>query len=188
MAMEKYTMIWVDSKEDTKDFAPIFQGLQGELLKNPSKYQVKQVLKAHPERPLLVCGHGDSTGVYNEDMTDYVLGKLNVHLLKELPYMIGIWCYAGNFADHYHLRGFFTSMFISNHEEATECGFGMANPETIAKENIKFSERINLLIHNQIPPKEWPVLLQQLAHIQNLEPDEAFVGYNYEALAWFDSK
>lgn len=100
-----------------------------------------------------------------------------VHLLRN-KIVIGIWCNASSFASKYDLKGFFTSMFISNEKELIECGFKTFEncEEEISKQNRKFSLRLNILLRLNRPISEWSEYLTN-----SLDKDERdFVYYNYE--------
>ena len=165
----------INSKEDTNDFLNIIDGFNSSnILINPSKGAVRKLLK-ESNNDIVFCGHGDEMGLYNKDLNGYVISSNDVHLLRNHN-IIGIWCFAGNFADRYDLHGFFTSMFISNIDEANYFNFN-TTPDIITAENVKFSTMINELLKKQIPYSEWVDILQKQAntHIP-------FVRFNYEAL------
>ncbi len=179
-----FNMIDIQSKPDCKDFTGIFEGLEGTHIVNPSKGQVKKLLKEHPERPLIICGHGDSTGVYNHMWNGYIITSKDVELLRKQQAIIGVWCYAGNFADAYNLKGFFTSMFISNTDEAMDILQTKYSEQEIVEENIWFSKKLNELIHSGIPMEQWFQILQD----HSINSEKKFVKYNYEAMAYFNGK
>lgn len=179
----KFDIVTVESKLDCSDFRHIYDGLDYDILINASKGQIHTMLRAHPERPLIINGHGTEAGLLNKDWNGYVIDSNIVDILRRRSCIIGVWCYAGNFADKYDLHGFFTSMFISTPEEAADFGFN-ASPEDITKENIIFSKRLNHLIKNLcfVDGKpcidNWPLELQKKA-----DTTKRFVRYNYEALS-----
>ena len=171
--------IIIDSKEDCKDFRPIVNGFENStILINPSKSKVRALLK-QSTNDIVLNGHGDEGGLYNKDLNGYVIGSGDLDLLRNRN-VVGIWCFAGNFADRYNLHGFFTSMFISNVEEANYFDFD-TTPDIITSENIYFSTMINELLRKQIPYSQWVDILQKNAHIQH-----PFVRFNYEALAYYE--
>lgn len=182
----KFDIITVESQPDCKNFRGIYGGLDGDILLNPSKGQIRTMLRAHPERPLILSGHGTESGLLNKDWNGYVVDSRMVDMLRKRACIIGVWCYAGNFADRYGLHGFFTSMFISTPEEAADCGFPNAVPEDITNENILFSKRLNKLLKElcicdgKPMIEDWPRRISQKANIS-----KGFVRYNYEAMAVF---
>lgn len=182
----KFDIIVVESQPDCADFRGIYEGLDGDILINPSKGQVRTMLRSHPERPLIISGHGTERGLLTKDWKGFTVDCREVEMLRKRSCIIGVWCYAGNFADKYGLHGFFTSMFISTMEEALDCGFPNADPEDITRENILFSKRLNKLLKNlhMVDGKplinDWPWLISQKADIS-----KGFVRYNYEAMSVF---
>lgn len=178
-----FDVIAVDSKEDCKGFHGIWEGLKCNLLLNPSKGQVRSMLREHPERPLILNGHGTPNGLLNKDWNGYVVDSRVVDMLRKRSCIIGVWCYASEFADKYDLKGFFTSMFISTQEEAVNEGFTHADPDDITKENQIFAKRLNLLCKNLVfidgmpGVDNWILELQRKADIT-----KGFVRFNYEAM------
>lgn len=183
---DKFDIIVVDSQPDCADFRGIYDGLDGDILINPSAGKVRTMLRSHPERPLIINGHGTERGLLNKDWNGFVIDSRMVDMLRKRSCIIGVWCYAGNFADKYGLHGFFTSMFISTLSEALECGFPEANQEDITRENILFSKRLNKLlkglcmVNGKPLINDWPWLISRKADIS-----KGFVRYNYEAMAVF---
>lgn len=184
---DKFDIIVVDSQPDCADFRGIYDGLDGDILVNPSAGKVRTMLRSHPERPLIITGHGTERGLLNKDWNGFAVDSRMVDMLRKRSCIIGVWCYAGNFADKYGLHGFFTSMFISTVSEALECGFPEANQEDITRENILFSKRLNKLLKENLymldgKPliHDWPWLISRKADIS-----KRFVRYNYEAMSVF---
>lgn len=173
--------IIMNTAEDTKDFECLTHGFEevGNILINPSKSAVRCLLRSSTN-DLVLFGHGDENGLYNVRMDGYVINSKDVDLLRKRN-VIGIWCYAGNFADKYGLHGFFTSMFISNINEAINLNFDVTQEE-IKSENIKFAVSINALLRRHVPYSDWVRNLQEIASFSDLP----FVHYNYEALAYYE--
>ena len=179
-------VIYINTLPDTNDFCVLFDRLDANILVNPTYEQVTELLSSSTNR-LLICGHGNELGVFGEvnivddhiRWGDYCIDRSNVELLRQRE-VIGIWCFAGNFADRYGLHGFFTSMFISNVMEAADFGF-TTDEETVRNENIFFSTAVRRLIDEDVPLSQWPEILQSEAHT-----DIPFVGFNYEALAYYE--
>lgn len=106
----------------------------------------------------------------------YIIDEDNVHLLKDRE-VIGIWCYASDFATRYNLRGFFTYMFVSNPMEARFLSFGEHTTEEVDEQNIHFCKQINNLIKEGVEPKDY---------IEKLEYDNSinFVNFNYSNMIY----
>ena len=169
-------VIHIISKDDTKDFSGIYNDLDATVLINPSTSIARKAIV--DERDIVVLiGHGTEHGLLNKNLNGYFIDSSWVQILRNKT-VIGIWCYAGNFADRYCLKGFFTSNFISNVDELLECGFNnFENSDiTIKLENIWFSNRLNYYLRANVPIQDWIIDLQNNASIM------PFVQYNYEAL------
>ena len=180
-------VIYMNTLPDTDEFGVIFKELPcTNVLVNPNRRQVNDLLSASTNR-LLICGHGDECGVYGEPEIvntricwgGHVLDRSHAELLRRRE-VIGIWCYAGNFADNHGLHGFFTSMFISNTNEAADFGF-KTDAKTVSDENVFFAKAVRHLVENGVPLSEWVWTLQHTAHT-----DIPFVRFNYEALAYYE--
>ena len=179
-----FDVIAVDSKEDCKDFHGIWEGLKCNLLLNPSKGQVRSILREHSERPLIINGHGTPNGLLNKDWNGYVVDSRVVDMLRKRSCIIGVWCYASEFADKYDLKGFFTSMFISTPQEAAMEGFVHADPEDITKENLIFAKRLNRLCKDLCFVDGRPCMDTWVMELQgHADICKGFVRFNYEAMS-----
>lgn len=140
--------------DDVKCFSPIYEGLSDIiLLRNPNKENVIDVLKTHPKERLICIGHGTAFGLLSSNGS-YIIDYSLVKYLKDRE-VVGIWCYANNFACLYGLTGFFTNMFISNPNEGIAHGFGLIPKETIDEQNRKFAIDVHGLIENNTPLIKW---------------------------------
>jgi hypothetical protein len=171
-------VIHIISTEDTRSFSNIYQGLETKVLINPSSSEAKRAIIDEKDIIILI-GHGTEYGLLNSHLDGYFIDSGWVNLLRNKT-IIGIWCYAGNFADRYGSKGFFTSNFISNVDELLECGFNNFehSDSIIEYENVHFSNRINFYLRTNVPMDEWVNDLQENASIM------PFVQYNYEALLY----
>ena len=68
---------------------------------------------------------------------------------------IGIWCNASTFAKKNNVPGFFSSMFISNTDEAGCMGIDNVDEERIKKSERKFVNTLNSLLRNNLPVEKW---------------------------------
>ena len=171
-------VIHVISTEDTKMFKCLYTGIDAKVLVNPSKKDAKRAI-IEEKNCVMLIGHGTEYGLLNERLNGFLVGPDMVQFLRDKT-VIGIWCYAGNFAQKYDLRGFFTSNFISNIDELIDCGFSRFNEDedTISVENFLFSCRLNEYLREEIPLCEWVDKLQDSVK----DEKHSFVKYNYEAL------
>lgn len=174
-------VIHVDSMEDTTRLKKAYAGLEHvKLLYNPSKEEVIGQLERDDD-PLVMClGHGSPGGLFAANWLGYVVDHDMIDLLKDRK-MVGIWCYASSFAERYGLHGYFTSMFISNINEAECFGFSGNNNLDILNEVNLFSETINTYLKKGIPMEQWVGLLQAGCH-----KEKNYVKYNYEGMNYFE--
>ena len=174
------TIILVNSKEDNEAFSDVLrQSIKDAVvLLNPTRNAIREALSLENDS-VIICGHGTEDGLLDYDWNGYLIDKDLVEDLKRLN-VIGIWCYASNFANEYGLHGFFTSMFISNEQEAAQHSI-LANNHDIENENRWFTEELTNLINKNVPMKEWINYLQNNCH-----KEHEFVRFNYEALSYFE--
>lgn len=183
----RFDVIHIISKDDCKDFTYIYKGLPCDVHINPSKGQIKTIIRSHPEQPLILIGHGTEEGLLNPQLNGYIIDGRVVDMLRKRSCIIGIWCYAGNFADKYSLHGFFTSMFISNTDEliphATYRDDINIAQEEISHENVLFAKRLNKLLRDLTIINDHPCLDNWIGELQRKARNTRwFVRYNYEAL------
>lgn len=173
-------VIHIDTQQDTSFLKKTYEGIDNlNLLYNPTKEQVNKTLEENPNEDVMMLGHGSPSGLFSHDWRGFVIDYTNAHLLKGRN-CIGIWCWAKKFAKNYGLKGYFTSMFISNAGEARTFGYN-ATEEEVFNEVELFSERINKLIKSNVPYEEWVGKLQGIADMS-----KPFVKYNYDAMEYFD--
>ena len=124
-------VVFVNSMEDTATFSRLYDGLEDvTLLYNPTREEVENVLRERPTERLMCLGHGSARGLFSHDFKGYLIDRNTTPLLQTRE-MIGIWCYASDFARLNNLRGFFTYMFISNPQEAFQHRCGEVSEEVV---------------------------------------------------------
>jgi hypothetical protein len=174
--------VFVNSMADTATFAPLFKDIEGISLYNPTREELEKVLTENPTETLMCLGHGSPRGLFSADMNGFLLDRNNVHLLKDRE-MIGIWCYASDFARIHNLRGFFTYMFISNEQECSVHRCGSYDNEVVYEQNRLFAEKVRGLIVANVPMEEWVDFLYE-----SCDNNLAFVDFNYSNLSYFDGE
>lgn len=173
-------IVYVDTQEDTSTFKTLYDGIECTLLTNPRRSEVVKILEDNPTETLMCFGHGSSNGLFSSHIDEnMVIDGQMIHLLKDRE-IIGIWCYASQFAIKHNLKGFFTYMFISNSVEA-KCFMYKGGNEEIFAENKLFAERINNFIKDKTPLCEWVDKLNEVAN-----HDIDFVHFNYSNLSYLD--
>ena len=174
--------VFVNSMADTATFAPLFKDIEGISLYNPTREELEKVLAENPTETFMCLGHGSPRGLFSADMHGFLLDRDNVHLLKDRD-VIGIWCYASDFARLNNLRGFFTYMFISNAQECSYHRCGNYYNEVVYEQNRIFAEKVRGLIAENKPMEEWADYLYE-----SCDSSLDFVDFNYSNLAYFDGK
>ena len=170
-----------NNSPDAAILTRIYDGLDNiTVCYNRSKSNIKRLLRITSNEPVMLLGHGSPGGLLNIGQNGFAVGSEHVQWLRNRP-VIGIFCYASEFADRYNLHGFFTSMFISNMEEAViEQREQGATDENIAYQQALFCDRIRGLITDNTPLEQWPSILQSQADLSL-----PFVRFNYEALTYY---
>ena len=174
--------VFVDSMADTATFAPLFKDIEGIYLYNPTREELEKVLAENPTETFMCLGHGSPRGLFSADMHGFLLDRDNVHLLKDRD-VIGIWCYASDFARLNNLRGFFTYMFISNAQECSYHRCGNYYNEVVYEQNRIFAEKVRGLIAENKPMEEWVDYLYE-----SCDSSLDYVNFNYSNLAYFDGE
>lgn len=172
-------IVYVNSMEDTSQFDALYEGVKDcTLLYNPTRREVVELLSERPGETLLCFGHGTSRGLFDVELTYYIIDWTMTPLLRDRE-VIGLWCFASSFAKTNGLTGFFTHMFISNSLECSQYGCGDYSDEVIFEQNRKFADKINFFLNNDVPAVEWIDMLMESGELQL-----PFVEYNYKNLSY----
>ena len=183
--MQRILIIHVESRPDTAIFNRIYKNIHNtnvRVLFNPSREDVRHELHDYTYRRIVLIGHGDINGLYNSDWSGYTIDNSFVSLLRGRN-VVGIWCYATEFARRYGLSGFFTSMFISNVEEAIEHGFDISDGD-IEYLSTVFSEHICEFLSDSLSLDEWYDTLMGYSEVEEF----SVARYNYEAMEYFEKE
>ena len=130
---------------------------------------------------LIMCGHGTPSGLLNPSFKggSFLIDQSNYQRIK-CNRIIAVWCHAKDFAETYGVKGFWSSMFISNSGEASGQGITTVSGKSITEQEILFCVRLNELIKNYIPMKTWIDKLKAQADYSN-----AVVQFNYDGLRYY---
>ncbi len=106
-----------------------------------TKDEVRRLIEKSDQTIML--GHGSPHGLYAmgefDTRADMIIDDTMIAALGIKP-NIYIWCNADRFVNRYHLKGFFSGMFISEVQEATyERVYGV-DQEMVNESNDSFSE------------------------------------------------
>lgn len=107
-----------------------------------SKRRIFELCKQHSR--VMIMGHGTEKGLLNPNGKGMIIDSNNVFYLRNME-VIGIWCHADKFFQKYGLKGFATSMFISDYTEAMYEGV-LTNYEEIQQSNKKFAKALREII------------------------------------------
>jgi hypothetical protein len=174
--------------ESTRFLEPIYDH-------NPLITLVRHNLPAHVMNTLIRChdqvvmlGHGGPSGLFGPHMHP-IIGAENVEALAEKDNNVFIWCHANQFVEKHKLRGFTTSMFISEDAEAVFClpedQYQMIYDEhAVYEQNYLFARLVGENIHLPIDKMYANVKGEFVA--ENIVSDnKSIVEYNNRGLQLF---
>lgn len=130
---------------------------------------------------LVLFGHGTAHGLLFPDLNRgiYLVHDENSKLIHAKN-VIGLWCYASSFGiRHIELKGFYTSMYISNKQEAAENSIFNISQEIITRSQMMFLSRINELLVNKILPSQWIMNLGAKMDMENSIEVFNYQGFYY---------
>lgn len=144
-----------------------------------AKEKVERAIEAEHDT-LICCGHGSQMGLFDPSGTGYtfLVNRQNYKKIK-VNRFIGIWCHASEYGESVHLKGFYSSMFISNKKEAGLNYCYQASAKAITDQEVLFCLRLNELISNYIPMKKWVSMLNEAG-----DKTIDVVKFNYDGLKY----
>ena len=105
--------------------------------------------------------------------------------------LIGIWCYANEFAQRHKLQGLFSGMIISEMDEALNLGFNVGR-ELIEETNLAFCRRLgdllNKFYHGEIDLDEIPEIMKSYIETDGHSfgvSGYSIINYNYSSLYYY---
>ena len=129
------------------------------------------------DEPVFLLGHGSPYGLL--DMRyGLVIGNADAELLRDRPNLVGIWCYASDYACKHGLKGFFSGMFISEPPEALMNDVE-ATDEEVDEKVWDFSRRFGEMIHAGLPLEQMASELCDPRHITS-----PLTEFNYSRLTF----
>lgn len=197
------TVIFCDCNDvDTRNLRGIWRDLDAKVIELSSNTNVSQeeIDKALEEEKdtIIICGHGSEDGCYypnkinpynmnldniqsllNNDIENFVINSNNAHLLRDKK-VIGIWCFAAEFARKHNLKGFYSSMFISNKLEARHFKIRVRSVDEIKNSEIKFCNILNTLLINGTPLNQWKETITN-----NIQENNKVESFNYNGVQYF---
>ena len=179
--MKSVTIIWCDwGDQDTALCQKMWQDLPSSVSVNlvhitEWNHTVERVMEMAIQAEgdtLLFCGHGTPHGLLvPKNFGEYVLHQYNVKDIKAKT-VLGVTCYAKEFAENVGLHGLFSSMFISNIDEATTIGIDNTSSSEIEQSNTSFYFTINKILSGLLS------LDEALKEIQKLGWKDAVSSFN----------
>jgi len=142
--MKKLSTLVIHPDDRSTDFLKkIYEGKDWTIINDHdacrSRKVITNLIKKHDR--IVMMGHGCPSGLFwtciDPDM---------VYLLREKE-IISIWCHANKFLEKYNLKGFSTSMFVSERGEGMYYGIN-ATQEQIDYSNNLFATELNKVIDN----------------------------------------
>jgi hypothetical protein len=126
--------------------------------------ELKVLIEQHDR--VMMMGHGSPSGLFSVGMFPDSLGHIIdasfVPLLSQKDNSVFIWCNADKFVNLYHLRGFYSGMFISEVREAKFCNVEV-DQKVVTESNYAFSEILSGVINTDAMYNDVMVKYGQLA-------------------------
>ena len=141
--------VFVNSMADTATFAPCLRILRVFLSTILQEQSWRRCLLKIRQRHLCALVTALQEDFSPLICTDFCL--IGIMFIFSRTEIIGIWCYASDFARIHNLRGFFTYMFISNTQECLYNRCGSYDNEVVYEQNRLFAERVRGLITENRP-------------------------------------
>lgn len=143
-----------------------------------SKDELKELIISHDR--IMMMGHGSPDGLFSigcfSKCGAYIIDWDMVELLNKKDDNVFIWCNADKFVNKYHLKGFYSGMFISEVGEAYYCGIPGMKQDMVDESNYGFcniiAKHINetkYVIHENVT-KEYGLIAEEnpVAYYNNI--------------------
>lgn len=134
---------------------------------------------------IMLLGHGSDKGLFSreDDTTDdfdrILIGHPHAyHLRRHGNNLIGIWCYADQFARKEGLHGLFSGMIISDRYEAEEYGI-ITLQQHIDDVNETMFSKLRTLLDEGCPLCDIPQKMKELNDSRNLIADFNYNNFFY---------
>ena len=175
-------VVHMDTQHDTSVMKAMYEGLADTiLLYNPTQLEFEEVMEKNPTADLIAIGHGNAYGLSNLTWDGYIICGANADLLRGRERVVCVWCWAADFARRNNLNGFYTSMFISNPEEAVMFGKDRRPVEVFDRQNMWLCDEVKSMWNERTPMNEWVGRLRS-----RCDNSLDFVRYNYEGVTYLN--
>lgn len=137
---------------------------------------------ANEDDTLILCGHGTTNGLLFPcyDFGIYAVHENNVHLIHAKN-VICYFCHASTFCMNNNVKGFSTSMFVTNINEAKTYNIKGLTQEDINLNTNEFIIEVNHLLIDKAPLNQWVMMLGAKMDIES-ELDK----FNRQGLCYFE--
>lgn len=180
-------------KDDSTDFlCNIYSHLQDTtIVRTPLDHQLmNELIDAHEQ--VIMLGHGSSQGLFSNNFRSrdpFIIGSKNVEALAKKTNNVFIWCYARAFVHHHQLKGFSTSMFISEDGEAQVClPASMYTPlideHAVHEQNYLFARLMKENISHNIQTL-YENVKQEFCSENTVSDNKSVINYNNNGLILF---
>ena len=158
--MEHITVIWCDwGDHDTATLQKIWQDATNIDVIHITQWNdvmetcVNLALEREDDT-LLLCGHGTKYGLLAPNsISEYVIHDFNSSKIHARN-VIGLFCHASSFAERNDLHGLFSSMFISNIEEALDYCVKVEDDTEIYSANNMIFKELSAILCNGVSLEE----------------------------------
>lgn len=173
-------VLHIDTEHDTSLMKALYEGLGDViLLYNPTRDEFEKTMLENPTADFMCVGHGNAHGLFNSDYSGYIIDRYNANLLRYRERVVCVWCWAVDFGRRNKLKGFFTSMFISNPDEATWFGYDRLPVEVYDEQNLWLCDEVRTMLNENTDMGTWVESLQNKSD-KTLD----FVRFNYDKIAY----
>ena len=175
------TLVIHPSDRSTDFLKPIYESIEGDVTIITEGYY-KDSIRTFIEQAdrIIMLGHGSPAGLFavgkfygcNNGM---IIDETMVAALGNKFNNIYVWCNADKFVDRFHLKGFYSGMFISEYGEASYCNTP-TNPGDVEHSNDLFSSIVGRNI--MLEAKN----LRDMAKVNYYLPNNKVAEYNNQRL------
>ena len=175
-------VLHIDTEHDTSLMKALYEGLGDvTLLYNPTRLEFEQAMEADLTADFMCVGHGNAHGLFNSDCSGYIIDGANADLLRNRERVVCIWCWAVDFGKRNKLKGFFTSMFVSNPVEASWYGLDKMPLEVYDRQNLWLCDEVRTKLNENVSMDTWVSDMQE-----KCDKSLDFVRFNYDRIEYLN--
>lgn len=180
------SILFVHIKDPTTDFLEAIYKDRRDctIVRNNLPVDVMNSLIRNHDQ-VVMMGHGSPAGLFGNHMR-HIINEQHVDALAEKDNNVYIWCHANAFVKEHNLKGFSTSMFISEHSEATwvlkETFYPERDEKSIEASNALFASLVANNLDEPIATLAKNVRYHYAAHSHPGIKNQHVVDYNRNGL------